>query len=153
MWFFILELIMLVPILQVWTRFQGLGPFLVRGPMTIFLETGPRFLLAAQAKLHTQESRQTFWNESGRARGIWFLSVDLHFRRGFEVCLRFSISLAERFRITFTPNGKRQKWPRDHVYPSFAARWFQFLSKIEYFCFSMKGQNYFVLFSFMHSLF
>ena len=65
--------------------------------------------------------------------------------------LRISLSTdmfftIERFRIYIC--GKWQKWPRDHVYPSFAARCFQFLSKIEYFdtSVSMKGQN-FALFS------
>ena len=50
-------------------------------------------------------------------------------------------------------NAKRQRSPRDYDYPSFAARCFQFLRKIEQNCVSIKGQNNFALSSSMHSFF
>ena len=65
----------------------------------------------------------------------------------------FLFFILERLSTTFTANGKRQEWPRDHVYPSFAARCFQFLRKIECFCVRIKGQNYLVLFSSTYSYF
>ena len=46
-------------------------------------------------------------------------------------CVTLQYDFYIRLRITFTANGKRQKCPRDHVYPTFAARFFQFLRKIE----------------------
>ena len=39
-------------------------------------------------------------------------------------------SIIGGLRITFIANGKRQTWPRDHVYPATAACCFQFLSNI-----------------------
>ena len=50
--------------------------------------------------------------------------------------------------------GKRQRWSRDQVYPTFITiRYFQFLRKIVYVYVSMKGQNCFALFSSMYSFF
>ena len=49
----------------------------------------------------------------------------------------------------FLPCAVCRERVRDRVNPPFAARCFQFLSKIEQFCVSIKSQNYFALFSSM----
>ena len=49
-----------------------------------------------------------------------------------HVVIPFAVNvILERLRMTFTANGKREIWPRDHVYPIFTAYCFQFLCQIE----------------------
>ena len=80
---------------------------------------------------------------------FWLLSWSHSCRHCMrEILLReFAIDRFTCSIIMFTANSKQQKWPRDHVYPSFTTCCFQFLSKIEYFYISIKGQNHFALFS------
>ena len=61
-----------------------------------------------------------------------------------------SISIG-RFSIAFTANGKRQKWPRDHVFSYFAAYRLPFTNEGKSFRVSHKHQNYFSLFWYTRS--
>ena len=65
----------------------------------------------------------------------------------FSQFLRSFFESLKSFRSALQQTANDRKCPRDHVNPSFAARCFQFLSKIEPFCVSIKGQIYSALFS------
>ena len=62
-----------------------------------------------------------------------------------------SLERLTEIRLRQMENGRKK--PRDRVYSAFAARCFQFLSKIDQFCVGIKSQNYFALFSSMSSFF
>ena len=70
---------------------------------------------------------------------IQFLFFVLLFN--FQHVLAFTCQLITReIKITFTANNKLEKGPRDPVYPTFVARFYNFLSKIDLFISTTKAR-------------
>ena len=72
---------------------------------------------------HTKDQKVIF----SRIR-VWAFRLDYQPKR-----LKIKLERLEKFRVTFTPNGKRELVPRDHVFPWIVAYCLLLLHKNKYF--------------------